>query len=86
MGDIDRFSSVPAYRQIADALRGQISTGEVSPGEKLPSERELCESYDVDRGVAGAREALMHDGDAVGRDEQTRVAVGGRLELHRLAA
>jgi GntR family transcriptional regulator len=59
MGDIDRFSPVPAYRQIADVLRGQISAGAVSPGEKLPSERELCERYDVDRGVVRRALALL---------------------------
>ena len=59
MGPIDRFSPVPAYRQIADVLRGQISAGEVTPGEKLPSERELCETYDVDRGVVRRALALL---------------------------
>ncbi len=59
MGVIDRFSQVPAYRQIADLLRGRISTGEVKPGEKLPSERELCERYDVDRGVVRRTLALL---------------------------
>jgi GntR family transcriptional regulator len=59
MGDIDRFSPVPAYRQIADVLRGQIASGAVSHGEKLPSERELCERYDVDRGVVRRALALL---------------------------
>src|SRR5436853_7555338 len=59
MGPIDRFSPVPAYRQIADVLREQISAGEVTPGEKLPSERELCETYDVDRGAVRRALALL---------------------------
>jgi GntR family transcriptional regulator len=59
MGAIDRFSLVPAYRRNADVLRRQISSGEVKAGEKLPSERELCERYDVDRGVVRRALALL---------------------------
>jgi GntR family transcriptional regulator len=62
MGPIDRFSPVPAYRQIADVLRARISAGEVTPGERLPSERELCETYDVDRGVVPRRAAQTRSG------------------------
>lgn len=56
MSQIDRFSPLPAYRQIADQLRGAITAGELPPGTKLPSERELSESYGVERGVV--RQAL----------------------------
>ena len=37
--------SEPMYRQIAADLRGQIESGELRPGHKLPSEIELREDY-----------------------------------------
>jgi len=45
------------YQQIADQLRAQIlRTGELPPGARLPSERELMERYDTTR--ATVRQAL----------------------------
>jgi GntR family transcriptional regulator len=37
------------YRQVKDDLRRRIEGGELTPGEALPSERELCERYGVSR-------------------------------------
>ncbi len=38
-------------QQIADRLRAQIVSGELRPGERLPSERELAGSLNVSRGA-----------------------------------
>jgi GntR family transcriptional repressor for pyruvate dehydrogenase complex len=48
--------SVPAYQVLADALRARILTGELRPGEKLPTEPELSAQYGVSRSTV--REAL----------------------------
>lgn len=45
-----------ASRQVANALRGAIKSGELQPGDKLPSERELAATYEVARNTA--REAV----------------------------
>ncbi|CAH3477987.1 GntR family transcriptional regulator [Enterobacter cloacae complex sp. S4] len=39
----------PMYRQIADALRGKISAGELKPGDALPTESSLQEAFNVSR-------------------------------------
>jgi GntR family transcriptional regulator len=39
----------PMYRQIADALRRQIETGELAPGSQLPTEIELREANNASR-------------------------------------
>ena len=39
----------PAYVAIADALRSQIESRELEPGDKLPPERELVDMYGVAR-------------------------------------
>jgi len=38
---------VPAYAQLADILRHQIALGQFRPGDRLPSESELCSRYGV---------------------------------------
>lgn len=35
------------WAQIADGIRAQIQSGELSPGDKLPSTSELCRQHDV---------------------------------------
>jgi GntR family transcriptional regulator len=45
--EIDRESFEPAYNQLANILRRKIAAGEYRPGERLPSEAELCEKYQV---------------------------------------
>ncbi|MDD2587021.1 MAG: FadR/GntR family transcriptional regulator [Syntrophomonadaceae bacterium] len=44
------------YEEILEQIKNMISSGEVKPGEKLPSEREMSESMGVSR--ASVREAL----------------------------
>lgn len=44
------------YEKVLDQLKGAILTSRFKPGEKLPSERELCDEFQVSRGVI--REAI----------------------------
>ena len=44
---IDRNSYEPAYAQLVRILLGQIAAGEFRPGDRLPSEAQLCERYGV---------------------------------------
>lgn len=43
--DRDRFE--PPYHQLANILRQQIATGVLRPGDRIPSETQLCEQYEV---------------------------------------
>lgn len=45
-----------AYEDIADELRHKITTGQLGPGDRLPSEEELRQTYD--KGVPTIRAAL----------------------------
>ena len=42
-------SAVPMYRQLAELLRAQITSGEIGDGQRLPSEAQLGETYGVSR-------------------------------------
>ncbi len=44
---IDRDSYEPAYAQLANILRRQVAAGRFRPGDQLPSEAMLCQSYHV---------------------------------------
>ncbi|MEV0898736.1 FadR/GntR family transcriptional regulator [Actinoplanes sp. NPDC049802] len=46
----------PAYQQLADELRADITSGRLQPGERLPPEPELCVKIGVSRSTV--REAL----------------------------
>ncbi|MFJ8362253.1 winged helix-turn-helix domain-containing protein [Streptomyces sp. NPDC093984] len=50
-------------QEIADALRTRIRTGELKPGERLPTQAELAEEFGVERGtVRQALRVLQDDG------------------------
>jgi GntR family transcriptional regulator len=60
---IDRRNTLPASRQIIKRISEGISSGELSPGQKLPTERELAGSLGVARGtVSRAYEQLRRAG------------------------
>jgi DNA-binding GntR family transcriptional regulator len=44
--------AVPQYRTVATDLRTMIESGELQPGDALPSESALAERYGVSRGTA----------------------------------
>jgi GntR family transcriptional regulator, transcriptional repressor for pyruvate dehydrogenase complex len=46
----------PAYRVLADDLRSQITSGQLRPGDRLPTEPQLCRESGVSRSTV--REAL----------------------------
>ncbi|WP_170850216.1 MULTISPECIES: GntR family transcriptional regulator [unclassified Beijerinckia] len=51
------------YRQLETIVRGQIIDGELSPGDRLPSEADLSAQYSVSRAtVRQALEALEREG------------------------
>jgi len=52
MNTIYRNSPVPRYHQLKEILRGRIRSGEWKPGDLIPSERELSETYRISRMTA----------------------------------
>ena len=48
--EIDRFSDVPPWRQLADELQRQITDGQIAPRRPIPSKKTLMQTY----GIAGA--------------------------------
>ena len=56
-------SPTPIYRQIADQIRRAVATGQLSPGEQLPSVRALAEDLVINPNtVARTYADLVRDG------------------------
>ncbi len=61
--EIDKDSPVPPYRQVAAVLRGRIESGELAPGQRLPSIADLVQVYGIARTTAAkALRVLIDDG------------------------
>jgi DNA-binding GntR family transcriptional regulator len=52
-------NTAAGYRRIAEDLRRQITSGELAPGQRVPSEAELMRRYGVSRGTARQGLALL---------------------------
>ena len=53
---ISKTPPLPKYYQLAQILSEKISSGELKPDEQLPTEEELCQTYQMSRGTV--REAI----------------------------
>ena len=58
-----------AFEEVCDQIREEIQSGNLAPGDKLPSERELAEQFHVSRSTV--REAFR------------TLEIGGVLELQK---
>src|SRR5208283_3119320 len=58
---IDLSSSVPAYRQITDAIRQQLVAREIKPGEQLPTVRRLAIDLAVHHNTVAEAYRLLSD-------------------------
>jgi len=53
---IDRNSPIPLYYQLKQYFTKQMESGALHSGDRLPTEMELCEQFDISR--APVRQAL----------------------------
>ena len=56
MTNVDRNSPIPIYHQLKTVLQEQIENGLWRPGDRLPTEQELCRMYNISR--SPVRQAL----------------------------
>jgi GntR family transcriptional regulator len=73
-----------ASRQVAAALRQAIETGDLGPGDKLPSERELAARHQVARNTAREAVRQLADSGLVTAEHGRGVFVRTKPRLMRL--
>jgi GntR family transcriptional regulator len=61
--EISKNSEIPIYVQLKRWLLEQMDQGLLKPGDRIPTEQELCERFDISRGpVRQALKNLIYDG------------------------
>src|SRR3954471_5272869 len=80
---IDPSADRAVFRQLADLLRNQIESGELGPGEPLPSELRLAQADGISRTTGRQAMGQRRTGGRVpaGRPGGTFVRVPERTEL-----
>jgi GntR family transcriptional regulator len=85
---IDHHNGIPAYRQIVEQIRLQISSGVLKPGREMPSTRALSAELSLNpMTISKAYSLLEHDGVLERRRGQTLVVRAlheDDVELHKL--
>jgi len=60
---INKEAPIPAYQQVRDLILSRIKNGKIKPGDKIPSESQLCNIYNISRiTVRQAVSSLVNDG------------------------
>ena len=75
----------PRYEQVALRLRARISSGELGPSDRMPSENQLSAEMDVSRDIARkALQLLVNEGliESLGRQQGYRVRNVQPLTYH----
>ncbi len=55
----------PTFRRIVEEIASKIKSGELKPGDKLPSTSELAKIYDVSTGTVYRALSLLHDRELI---------------------
>lgn len=83
---MDPQSDRPVFRQIADILRTEIQAGRLPEGSKLPSERELMDSYKAARGTVRQSLNLLKAEGLVHTEHGRGAFVRSRPPVRRMAS
>ena len=62
---VDPHSGVPVYRQVVDQIRFQIASGQLAPGEELPSTRSLSLKLGVNPMTISKAYGILEDEGAL---------------------
>jgi len=82
---VDPTSDRPVYKQIADILRDAVVSGDLAPGDQLPSEADLMERFGVSNGTARKSLGLLRGEGLTVAEHGRGVFVRQRPKVRRLA-
>ena len=84
MNDRQRAERQLPSKKIAEAIRNQIESGELTPGAQLPSERDLAAAYGTARNTAREAVRILADAGLVITDHGKGSFVRPQVQLIRL--
>jgi GntR family transcriptional regulator len=61
MPGIDPTGPVAPYRQLAEILRARIESGRYRPGERIPTESELVEEFELARSTVRRAVSVLRE-------------------------
>jgi DNA-binding GntR family transcriptional regulator len=85
----DRLERKPPYMQVVDDLRKRIIKGQLKPGDKIPSARQLMADWDISQGTAMKvistlkGEGLVEPRPGLGTVVTRQIAISGRDDFTR---
>jgi len=82
MHKVDHNSYEPSYAQLVRILQEQIAVGKLRPGDRLPSESQLCEHHGVSRmTIRRAINILVEQGVVITKQGQGTFMKGIRIKI-----
>ncbi|SDG15205.1 regulatory protein, gntR family [Sinosporangium album] len=81
--DLVRDGPVPVYKQISDWLADKISSGDLQPGDPVPSEAQLARHYKIARSTARRVAEDLRDQDLVYTRQGQGTFVGPPDTIHK---
>ena len=71
----------PLHRRIAETLSGQVNSGSLKPGEKLPSERQIARQFEASRATVRTALQNMEQAGLITRRERRSAVVSIRRNI-----
>lgn len=76
MWQLPEMSALPKYHQIIHVIEEKLVSGELQPGERLPTERALADLFQVNRStVKRAYEELVANGIVIAEQGEERILI-----------
>ncbi len=81
MNVLNQSDSVPLYKQLKDIIKTKIMRGELKPNERIPSELELSENYNVSRiTIRNAINELVEENLLIKKQGKGTFVCGNKIE------
>jgi len=82
MSKLSLETDIPLYYQLVNIIKRNITAGTLKPGDVLPSESEMCKSFDISRSTVRQAVSMLEDEGLVVR-KQGRGTYVAQPKVHR---
>jgi GntR family transcriptional regulator len=82
---VDLHSRVPIYIQVVERIKHMIATGQISPGEQLPTVRQLAHDLKVNFNTVARAYSLLDDASIISTQQGRGTFVRERPDENELA-